>query len=88
MAQDRAGNCQARAHVAAGHLHHRRARAQPAVGAGRKQDRAGRPVLHAAAGLQELRLGQDAPRPGMSTVESDQRRAADQVQGGGRDMSI
>ena len=63
MPQRRAGHGQSCAHVAAGHLDHRHARLEAPIRARRQQDGLGGAVLHAAAGLQELGLGDQPAGP-------------------------
>lgn len=82
MPQRRAGHGQAGPHIAARHLHDRGGRGEPPIRQGGAQDRAGRPVLDASAGLHEFGFRQDAARSGMDPVEGDQGRAADEIEGG------
>ena len=57
---------------------------EPAIRARRQQDGLGGAVLHAAAGLQELGLGDQPARAGVDPVQRDQGRVSYQIQRGGR----
>ena len=81
MAQCSASHRQARTHVAAGHFHNWRTGLQPSIGARGNQDGPCRPVLHAAAWLKELGLGQYAAWTGMHTIKRNKRGATNQVEG-------
>src|SRR5215472_1205642 len=79
MTQRSAGDCQACSHVAAGHFNNGCTRSQPAVVASREQNSPCGSVLHAAARLQKLHLGDDSTRTTINPVQCDQWSSADKI---------
>jgi nicotinamide-nucleotide amidase len=80
VAGDGAHDGEAGSRVAAGELHHRLARPEPAVAGGVLDHAPGDAVLLRPTGVQVVELGQDATRAGMQPPQLDQRGGADRVQ--------